>query len=74
MAHQANQATLKNLSDDRKAMKQSIRGLRARIEQLAGERERAEKDSLEYARLWQERSEGLKTQGLQVSISTYVLR
>lgn len=58
---------MKNLSDDREAMKQSIRGLRARIEQLAGERERAEKDSLEHTRLWQERAEGLKVQGLQVS-------
>lgn len=48
-------------------MKQSIRGLRARIEQLAGERERAEKDSLEHTRLWQERAEGLKAQGLQVT-------
>ncbi|CAM9594906.1 unnamed protein product, partial [Pylaiella littoralis] len=63
----ANQAALKNLSDDRKAVKQSIHGLRARIEQLAGERERAEEDSLEYTRLWQERSEGLKAQGLQVA-------
>lgn len=63
---QANEATLKNLSDDREAMKQSIRSLRARIEQLAGERERAEKDSLEHTRLWQERAEGLKAQGLQV--------
>eukprot|EP00752_Nemacystus_decipiens_P010274 g9156.t1 len=63
----ANEATLKNLSDDREAMKQSIRGLRARIEQLAGERERAEKDSLEHTRLWQERAEGLKAQGLQVA-------
>ncbi|CAN0489210.1 unnamed protein product [Ectocarpus sp. 12 AP-2014] len=48
-------------------MKQSIRGLRSRIEQLAGERERAEKDSLEHTRLWQERAEGLKAQGLQVA-------
>eukprot|EP00903_Cladosiphon_okamuranus_P014974 g13859.t1 len=63
----SNEATLKNLSDDREAMKQSIRGLRARIEQLAGERERAEQDSLEHTRLWQERSEGLKAQGLHVA-------
>lgn len=63
---QANEATLKNLSDDREAMKQSIRGLRAKIEQLAGERERAEKDSLEHTRLWQERAEELKAQGVQV--------
>lgn len=63
---QANQATRKNLLDDREAMKQSIRGLRSKIEQLAGERERAEKDSLEHTRLWQERAEGLKAQGLQV--------
>ncbi|CAM9448544.1 unnamed protein product [Ectocarpus sp. 6 AP-2014] len=63
----ANQATRKNLLDDREAMKQSIRGLRSRIEQLAGERERAEKDSLEHTRLWQERAEGLKAQGLQVA-------
>ncbi|CAM9562834.1 unnamed protein product [Ectocarpus sp. 4 AP-2014] len=63
----ANQATRKNLLDDREAMKQTIRGLRSRIEQLAGERERAEKDSLEHTRLWQERAEGLKAQGLQVA-------
>ncbi|CAM9842705.1 unnamed protein product, partial [Scytosiphon promiscuus] len=62
----ANQATLKNLSDDREGLKQSIRGLRAKIEQLAGERERAEKESLEHTRQWQERAEELKTQGLQV--------
>ena len=66
---QANEATLKNLSDDREAMKLSIRGLRAKIEQLAGERERAEKDSLEHTRLWQERAEGLKAQGVQVTKS-----
>lgn len=71
---QANEATLKNLSDDREAMKQSIRGLRARIEQLAGEREHAEKDSLEHTRLWQERAEALKAQGLQVTFSILLFR
>lgn len=64
---QANQATKKNLSDDREAMKQSIRGLRETIEQLVGERERAERDSLEHTRHWQERAEELKAQGLHVS-------
>lgn len=67
MALQANHSTLKSLSDDREAMKQSIRGLRARIEQLAGERERAEKDSLEHTRRWQERAEELKLQGNQAN-------
>ena len=47
-------------------MKQSIKGLRANIEQLAGERERAENDSLEHTRRWQERVEELKSQGIQV--------
>lgn len=49
-------------------MKQSIRGLRANIEQLAGERERAENDSLEHTRRWQERAEALKSQGVQVGL------
>lgn len=52
-------------------MKQSIRGLRARIEQLAGERERAEKDSLDHTRRWQERAEELKLQGNQVTLSSF---
>lgn len=65
---QVNEITLKNLSDDREAMKHSIRGLRAKIEGLAGERERAEKDSLENTRSWQERAEELKAQGVQVMI------
>lgn len=71
MALQANHSTLKSLSDDREAMKQSIRGLRARIEQLAGERERAEKDSLEHTRRWQERAEELKLQGNQAIVSSF---
>lgn len=63
---QANQGTLKGLSDDREAMKQSIRGLRANIEQLAGERAHAEKEALEHTNRWQERMEELKLQGQQV--------
>lgn len=68
MPTQANESTLRNLSVDREAMKQSIRGLRANIEQLAGERERAENDSLEHTRRWQERAEELKSQGIQVGV------
>lgn len=63
---QANQGTLKGLSDDREAMKQSIRGLRANIEQLAVERGHAEKEALERRSRWQERMEELKLQGQQV--------
>lgn len=51
-------------------MKQSIRSLRSKIEQLAEERERAEKDSLEHTRRWQERAEELKAQGIQVILLT----
>ena len=48
-------------------MKQSIRGLRANIEQLAGERERAENESLEHTRRWHQRAEELKSRGIQVT-------
>lgn len=49
-------------------MKQSIRGLRSKIEQLAGERERAEKSSLDHTRHWHEMVEELKEQGVQVMV------
>lgn len=64
---------MRGLSDDREAMKQGIRALRGRIEQLAGERQQAEKDVHEHTRRWRERMEELKQQGHHVGFHMMLL-